>query len=268
MNLFNSIVLVKYSFSMYPFSIYLQYFLLIWMLILSPCAYTDESFNNQHDSARKYKSPEERREAGLGTQLNKWTKFSGLLEIEKEYFENNTVDNRKNRETIDTSFNVQWAVEFTFSNWLGAELVYETDHDGQRFTGKWDEIFFLIELDEFNLGVEVGRVSAPFGEYYSNFVTDPILEFGETIRNGFIIDYTFFENIEITGFLIDSDVEKRDKNSEFDWGASLEITNDLENFKFGLGYLSDLAESDEKFLIEEDNFYVDRVSASKMLIFC
>ena len=137
----------------------------------------------------------------------------------------------------------------------------KTEHDGQTFTGKWDEIFFFIELDDFNLDVEAGRVSAPFGEYYSNFVTGPILEFGETVRNGFIIDYALFENIEVTGFMIDSDVKKRSNNTEFDWGASLEITNDLENLKFGLGYISDLAESDEEFLSEEDNFYVDRVSA-------
>lgn len=254
-------MLVRHIFSMYPEAIYPSYFLLICMLMLSPIAHTEEQSNSQYDPARKYKSPEERREAGLGTQLNKWTKFSGLLEIEKEYFENNSVDNRKNRETVDTSFNVQWAMELTFSNWLGAELVYETDHDGQTLSGKWDEIFFFIELDKYNLGVEVGRVSAPFGEYYSNFVTDPILEFGETVRNGLIVDYTFFETIEVTGFIIDSDVEKRSNNTEFDWGASLEITNDLENLKFGLGYLSDIAESDEEFLIEEDNFYVDRVSA-------
>ena len=110
---------------MYPFSIHLQHILLMCILILSPSAYADGSSNNQHESARKYKSPEERREAGLGTQLNKWTKFSGLLETEKEYFENNTVDNRKIRETVDSSFNVQWAIELVFSSWLGAELVYE-----------------------------------------------------------------------------------------------------------------------------------------------
>ncbi len=246
---------------MYPLSNCSKIFLLICMIFLNPWAYSDELSNNQHDSARKYKSPEERREAGLGTQLNDWTKFSGLLEIEKEYFENNTIDNRKNRETVDTAFNVQWAIELSFSNWSGAELVYETDHDGQTINGKWDEIFYFIELDELNLGFEIGRVSAPFGEYYSNFVTDPILEFGETVRNGLIIDYEIFENMEITGFMIDSDVEKRNKNTEFDWGASLEITNDLENLKFGLGYLSDLAESDEEFLIDEDNFYADRISA-------
>jgi len=246
---------------MYQFHKYPKIFLILSVLFISPYSYGEASSNNQHESARKYKSPEERREVGLGTQLTKWMKFSGLVEVEKEYFENNTVDNKKNRETVDTSVNVQWATELTFSNWLGVELVYETEHDGQMLTGKWDEIFFSIELDDFNLGIEVGRVSAPFGEYYSNFVTGPILDFGETIRNGLNVDYTLIENIEITGYLIDSDVEKRSKSTEFDWGANLEISNDSESLKFGLGYLSDLAESDEGFLREEDNIYIDRVSA-------
>ena len=219
------------------------------------------SHAEEQEKARIYKSPEERREAGLGTEFSDWLKISGLLEIEKEYTEDNLINNKKIREYGNTTPNLQLALELSFREWFGAELVYEAEDDGDKQTAGWDEAFIFFDFDDIGLGIELGRVSMPFGEYYSHFVTGPFLEFGETIRNGLVIDYSIFEFLEVSAFALDSDSEKQGKNTEYDWGASIEIVSETEAIRLGIGYLSDLAESDERFLREEDYLYERRVDA-------
>ncbi|QMU60987.1 MAG: LbtU family siderophore porin [Gammaproteobacteria bacterium] len=221
----------------------------------------NKALSNEHSNARIYRSPEERREAGLGTALTDWLKFSGLLEIEKEYFEDNFKNDKKIREYGDTTPALQFTFELSFTEWFGAELVYELEYDNNQKDGKWDEAFVFFDFENIGLGIEAGRVSAPFGEYYSHFITGPMLEFSETIKNGVIVDYSIYEAFEFSLFVIDSDVEKQNKSSEYDWGALLEYVSNNENIRFGLGYLSDLSESDERFLRDENYFYQERVSA-------
>lgn len=241
--------------------------IVICLFLLTLCinhslhAEEEESKVESADSARIYRSPEERREAGLGTKLNDWLKFSGLLEIEKEYFEDNLNNNKKVREYGNTTPNLQFALEMAFANWFGAELVYEAEYDGNQQSTGWDEAFIYFDFDDFGLGAELGRVSAPFGEYYSHFITGPLLEFGETIRDGIIVDFSVLDSLELSVFAIDSKTEKQNKNTEYDWGAGIEYVSATESIRFGLSYLSDLSESDERFLREENYFYIDKVSA-------
>jgi len=212
-------------------------------------------------SARSYRSPEERREAGLGTKINDWITFSGLLEIEKYYLEDNLKNNRKFREYGNTSTTVQSGLEIKLLNWLGAELVYEAEHDGKKLGSKWDEAFVYLEFDKVDVGLEIGRISTSFGEYYSHFSTGPLLEFGETIRNGLIVDYSIFDAFEFNLFAIESKVDKRNKSRKLDWGGGLEYTSRYETARIGVTYISDLSESDERFLREESNEYKDKVAA-------
>ena len=221
----------------------------------------NQSSSSEPDNARIYRSPEERREAGLGTELANWLKFSGLLEIEKEYFEDNLKNNKKNREYGNTTPTLQLGFELPFTEWFGAELVYEAEHDGNEQNTGWDEAFIYFDFDDIGVGVEIGRISVPFGEYYSHFVTGPLLEFGETIRNGLVIEYSLFNFLEVSAFAIDSDIEEEDKKTEYDWGAGIEYVSATESVRVGLGYLSDLAESDERFLRGEHDQYIQRVSA-------
>ena len=70
---------------------------------------------------RRYRNPEERRDAGLGTQLYQWLKFSGLLETETEYL-NQDFENRSNISRIETPvLALQLGFEFTLTEWLIAE---------------------------------------------------------------------------------------------------------------------------------------------------
>ena len=213
------------------------------------------------DQARVYRNPEERRESGLETEITDWLKFSGLVESEKEYFEENLKNNSKNREYGNANANLQLVFELNYSTWLGAELVYEIDYDGHQENAMWDEAFIYFDFDDLGLAGEVGRVSVPFGEYYSHFVTGPMLEFGETIGNGLVIDYSILDVLEISAFAVDSKFEKIGKNTNYDWGANIEYISETESMRLGVSYLSDLAESDERFLRNKNNNYISRVSA-------
>ena len=48
------------------------------------------------------------------------------------------------------------------------------------------------------------------------------MEFGETIRNGLIVDYSVFDTLEVSAFAIDSDVQKDSETAEYDWGVGIE----------------------------------------------
>lgn len=69
------------------------------------------------------------------------------------------------------------------------------------------------------------------------------------------------DSLEFSAYLFDSKVNKQGNSNGQDWGASLEFKTENEAIIFGLGFLSDLAESDESFLADENNAFESRVSA-------
>jgi hypothetical protein len=241
---------------------------LTWLslsLLFSPFATAAEPDDDANE-VRIYRSPEERREAGLGTEVTDWLKLSGLVEMEQEWQDDHYTGGLDVESHDEPTAAIQLAAIITFSDWLLAELIYESEYDfettvqNEKRESGWDEVLLEIDLDD--LGIKTGRVYLPFGEYYSHFITGPMLEFGETRGDGLIVDYSLNDNLEIAAFLFDSKVDStRSSANDIDWGASLELKNESESLIFGLGFLYDLTESDEAFLEEEGNRYDTRASA-------
>ena len=219
----------------------------------------------EQGAARIYRSPEERREAGLGRQVTNWLQVSGLVEAEKLYREDNFSNDIKRRQYDRPLANVQLSFDVSVFEWLSAELIFDAEYDFEaqanenQLHAEWDEAFVEASFGEW--GIKFGRQYMPFGEYYSHFVTGPILEFGETRADGLIVDYTFDDIVEISGFIYDSDVKNQNQDGKLDWGSSIDYTSRSEAIRFGLGYSSDLAESDERFLADDNDRYENRVSA-------
>ena len=242
-------------------------YLLIVILLMPSAGHTGELDKQQEkeEVARIYRSPEERRDAGLGRQVTDWLQVSGLIEVSKMYQESDFGDGGKLNEYDRPVTSLQLGFNFSFNDWLSAEFIYDAEYDFEaresenQLQAEWDEGFFEISLGEW--GLKAGRQYVPFGEYYSHFVTGPILEFGETRGDGIVVDYSFNDMLEISGFVFDSDVVMQNRNGDLDWGASLEWVSLDEAIRTGIGYLSDLAESDEKFLGENNNRYERRISA-------
>ena len=206
--------------------------------------------------AKIYRSPEERREAGLGTQLTDWLMFSGLVEIEKEYKKNNFDNGLETTVNGDIIPTIQLGLDFSFADWLEAEFIYEAEYD-RRFNDQIDEALIAVDIGKW--GIKFGRQFPAFGEYYSHFVTGPLLEFGEIRKTSIIVDYSFNDQIEVSGFVFEGDIDKIGNNNEYDWGLSFEYVSGNEALRIGASYLSDLAETDEK-LLEETISYERRVS--------
>jgi hypothetical protein len=87
-------------------------------------SYSQEDSEDPDDfkePARFYRSPEERREAGLGTPLSEWLTFYGLLEAEYEYSKNWFRDGFSAGQYEDTE-TLQIGLEAEFTEWLLSKL--------------------------------------------------------------------------------------------------------------------------------------------------
>jgi hypothetical protein len=204
--------------------------------------------------AKFYSTPAERREAGMGRELTGWLTVSGLIEVETVH----VWDSFRGGESEDeqTDENLQLGFGITFTETLGAEMVFE--YEAETGLSKLDE--GLVSYESEVWGASAGRYYVPFGEYFSSFVVGPMLEFGETRVNAVGIDYSWEDRTEVFAYLFESEVDKTGDNTDKpDWGLGLELSSADDAVKLGVNYISDIAESDEGLLEDFDNRYRSRV---------
>lgn len=192
-----------------------------------------------------YRTPEERREAGLGRQPTDWLTFSGLLEVEKEHLEERFVQAPSLSFDEHSTTTVQLGFVIDAFDWLEAEAIFEAEKQYHYFA-KVDEAFVGVDLNFF--GLKLGQQYLSFGEYYSHFVTGPMLELGETRRPSVIADLSAREGIEVSLYAFRGEVDELGQSNQIDWGASVEWKSSRESLRFGMGYLSDLAETEDPIL--------------------
>ncbi len=221
-------------------------------------AVSDSEQGVKTESVRIYRSPEERREAGLGKQITEWLKLGGVIELEKEW-KNNKIRGRDNTEDPDTELAVEMGFEVDYHDWLEAEVLFAIEDNGRRHFQEVDEALIGVNIGE--LGLKIGWLYVPFGTFYSHFVTDPLLEFGQTRGATFLMDYTLWDTVELAGYIFDSEVDKHRDRNELDWGISVEYVSEDESTRLGGGYISDLAESEEGLLLEFNEMFLRRVPA-------
>jgi len=194
------------------------------------------------ERAKFYRSPEERREAGLGTPLTDWLTFYGLLEVEYEYSKTKLRDGGSIIENFDTEA-VQIGLEAEFTGNLFGEFVLEIEND-QKIRTFLDEGVIAWELD--SSAVKFGIQNLDFGEYYSHFVIGPMLEFGETRKWSVTVEQELSENIDFIGYIFDN--EGANASGDTGWGTTIEWVSEDEAIRVGTGYLSDLRQSDDFFV--------------------
>ena len=130
--------------------------------------------NNQIVAAERvgnYRTREDRREAGLGTEITDWLTFSGLVEAEtiREVTEfDNTL---RDHYDYTTDPAVQAACDVSILDVFEIELIYEYSEDQSE--PLMDE--FILATDVGDVGFNIGRFYVPFGLYYSHFINGPLL---------------------------------------------------------------------------------------------
>ncbi len=219
--------------------------------------YSDEVDSPDKDElepVKFYRSPEERREAGLGTELTEWLTFYGLLEGEIEYTKDQYLDGSDFSQDEDTEA-IQIGLEAEFTEWLFGEFVLEIEND-RKIRTLMDEGVLALEFDSW--AVKGGIMNLDFGEFYSHFVTGPLLEFGETRKWTLAFEQELNDSTDVViyGFEKESILAIKDVG----WGASFEWVSEDESIRIGGGYLSDVRESDDLFR-EEDYSTSNEVSA-------
>ncbi|MDH3504109.1 MAG: LbtU family siderophore porin [Nitrospirota bacterium] len=211
------------------------------------------------DQVRIYRSPEERRDAGLGTQVTDWLRIGGVADLGQEIQHNNFYGTKDLFTRDNPQLSLEVGFEVNYHDWLEAEVLFAIDESGNRHFQELDEGLIGVNLDE--VGAKIGWLYVPFGAYYSHFVTGPLLEVGQTRAAALVVDYTFFDSLEIASYIFNSRADKHKNHNELDWGVNLEYVSKDESVRIGVGYLSDLAESDDNILEDFKRIYRRRVPA-------
>lgn len=212
---------------------------------------------SEHDGepSRRYTTREERRDEGTRYRLIDGLTISGLVELE---YERERLEPRDSSEPETRLRNDQTSAEavfeFTPLDWVKAEVVYE--YDGELHDVLLDEALVAFEFGDFEL--ELGKLYVPFGEYFSHFVTGPLLEFGETRGRAAVLSWNPLEEFDASLFAYRGDARKfSSAQTHLDWGFAAEWSP-LEVITLGTSFISDLADSDEQLLQDSNNRYQRR----------
>jgi hypothetical protein len=209
----------------------------------------------------RYTTREERRDAGVKHEITDWLTASGLLEFEGILQSFSLFDTSSHAQEDDFTKTLQLGLEISPLSWMRGELIYEYDDDDESNKQTIDEAILAFEGDDFEL--ELGKLFVPFGEYFSHFVSGPLLEFGETRTHdwGVTLSYGPHDRLDLAAFVYEGRARKAGSDAGYwDWGFAVE-GSPFESSTFGVSYLSDLADSQERLLMDSSDRYERRVDA-------
>ena len=209
------------------------------------------------EPVRKYRTRDERRDTGMEHELTKWLSVIALAELEyvSEWF--HPINSPESTRIDDFAQAVQLAVAVETFPWADLEVVVEYDSEFKNLV--LDEATVAIEIGDFE--IELGEFYFSFGENFSSFVSGPAIEFGETRDRGVSVSYFPSDRFDISAYFYDGDSQQFDDSDEsLDWGFSIEASP-TDFATFGVSYLSNLADSDEGFLADENGLFESRVDA-------
>jgi hypothetical protein len=211
------------------------------------------------EQARIYTTREERRGAGLEHKITEALTLSALGELEYRDERFGLFDTTSRGGMQDFSKTLQLGLALRALPSVKAELIYQYQADTVSEQYRIDEAVVAFEAGD--LEVEVGRLNLPFGAYFSHFVSGPLLEFGETRGDAVVLSYKAHNRLDLAAFLYQGRAESLGAGGRnWDFGLALE-SSQVAYLRFGMSYLSDLADSQERLLHESNDQYQSRVGA-------
>ena len=233
------------------------------LLAAGPVAATDPAASGAESPARLYTTPQERRDAGIKHAVfSDRLTVAGLIELEDVHQRFALAAAAPRSRDQQFSGSLQMGLETKPASWLHGELLGEVERASsgrERFL--LNEMFVEGTVGE--VQVDLGRFFLPFGEYYSHFASGPLLEFGETRgRVAAALGYAPVQPLDLSAFAYRGRADKIDGGGHgWDWGLAAQFEAS-KNVVLGLGYLSDLADSQAALLADaSDNRYAARVAA-------
>lgn len=202
-------------------------------------------------SARREGSEEE------GIAITPWLTLFGQVEWEWSR-ESLTPGGGGGSDTSDAA-HATYQLGFLTRPWRDSELLLVLEYDTETDQLKADEASIGLEFEPWQL--RAGKFYTPFGSYWGNFVSGPILEFGETRASGISLGYAADDIAEFDLMLYYGEADEEGPHSDsWDWALSLqsELSDQL---SVGLSYQSDLADSDERLLTDYGDRFSRKVDA-------
>ncbi len=207
------------------------------------------------ESVRLYRTRAEKREVGLHTPLTPWLTLSGLVELEWNKDRFSVARSADVTRKEDRAMKVQTGLIATPAENVRAELILEYDTDTDRV--KTEEFTVRLESDPWEF--VIGKQYLPFGEYFSRFVTDPLIEFGETREAAATLTYDFSDRLDLSMSVYHGAAGALDRNNRgLDWTFAMAAWAHR-NVALGLSYQTDLADADSRLLADNDDRFVRKV---------
>jgi hypothetical protein len=212
------------------------------------------------ESGRIYRTREEQREAGLYRKLTPWLSAGGLLELE---LERQRLSSAVSADTVlEDGITLQLGLHAFSPSGLNAEALFE--YDSATGELRTDEVTAGIERDLWEL--VAGWQYLPFGVFVSHFATGPMIEFGETRATGADISYDLNDRVTFSlsayqgaAYAVDA------AGPGVDWVLAVE-SHPLDALIFAASFISDLADANERPLVDQGNRYVTKVPGASALL--
>jgi hypothetical protein len=192
--------------------------------------------------------------------INKYVSLHGLLEVEA-YSSHPEGGDDESDITLATA---ELSLEITLNELVDGHLIllYE-EVDGEDDDVDVDEAVISLHSPRLVFSLEpslhLGKMYLPFGHFNSSMVSDPLtLELGEGQQTSALL---ILENKFWTTSLgvFNGDVDTDGDNDSIDsWVASLTLLPH-ETIRFGISYISDIAESDAE-LVQDETLYRSSVA--------
>ncbi|MFZ5799425.1 MAG: LbtU family siderophore porin [Thermodesulfobacteriota bacterium] len=237
--------------------------LLILMGLVGPAMAESSEGESLRQREEKLEATEKEPEGFTLAAGNKTLTISGLLEVEATYLDPSGGPAESDLNVATAQLNFDAAVADRIKGRVA--LLHE---EGEEPTVDIDEAYVAYSQPEIldgSLNVTGGKVYLPFGAFSSTMVSDPLtLELGESNRTALLAGW---ENGMVTlqagGFAGDYDTTDHE---EIDSGVVGVTVSPTDTIKFGVSYLSDLAETNAELLGAASSDYDSSVDAASAFV--
>jgi hypothetical protein len=171
-------------------------------------------------------------------------KVSGIIEVgftlQRDYNKDSTSDITNDTAQID--------IEKRISDIVSGRITLLHEDSGEKDDGgiAVDEAVLTLGK-EIGLYLHAGKMYVPFGNFDSEFVSDPTtLEIGETNENAVLVGYRW-EHLSVSAYGFNGDSQKDGQENKVNgMGANIaaEFGRGPHKFKSSLGYINNLADTD------------------------
>jgi len=191
--------------------------------------------------------------------LDKYLTLSGLLELDANYSKTRGEDDTSDL-TLATA---QLSAEVAINDYIGGNLVLLYEEEPGEDAIKVDEAVISLHCPRSLAGQTPsfygGKMYLPFGQFNSSMITDPLtLDLGETNDTAAVIGLEG-ELWNLRAGVFNGQVDSGDDTIDT-FVAAIEL-NPSESLSFGVSFISDLAESDNG-LVADNNLYGSSVPAT------